>query len=175
MADDESMNPLGWDFWLGQLLTLGAAAFSVWLATRAGFTEAARFTQHQEFRAARNVLRLVRSDLEFSLGELRASRESIKTDKFVEPELRLENLRLATQRSPGGVIDPRLFAEILLLFEPEVREYLDTIPKGSLREKIQREEFGKLLDRVFDHADRTVMPKLSQQEHALDAAEARLR
>lgn len=176
MAEDEEedcLNPIGFDFWIGQLFMIAAAVGAVWWASRAGFREAARFSQYEECLTAQKTLKIVRAELEGNLREVREARERVREKKPAAFEVKLENLQWAAAKSFGSRIDPALFQAIEKLFGHPLPDLVQSIARGSW-EQVDRDYAIRILTRVLDRAEKVVLPMLESQERNLAAAEAKL-
>jgi len=173
-AGDVSLNPIGPDFWLGQVVLLGAAVAAIWFAARAGFSEAARFAQYEECRTAQKTIAIVRRELEGNLQSIRDVRERTRSGEFFRFRISTVNLRVASERSFGSLIDPAVLYEVESLFDRSFLALMEAMTHGRLSEEdagtVRRE-----LERVLERAQRVVEPMLERQEQVLREAESRLR
>lgn len=173
-AEEDALNPIGLDFWLGQIFMLGAAVAAIWFAARAGFTEAARFSQYDECRTAQKTLTIVRTELEENLEEIRAARKQLEEGKPLRLELKTVNLQIASSKSFGSLIDPGVLAQIEALLGPPLPATIETFSRGAVDGE-ERKSVHRMLTAVLDRADRVVLPMLRRQEQLLEAAELQLR
>ncbi len=172
-AEEDCLNPIGFDFWIGQLFVIVAAVGAVWWASRAGFREAARFAQYEECVTAQKTLKIVRAELEENLREVRATRERVQEKKPLTLELKLEKLQWAAGKSFGSRMDPTLFQAIEMLFGNPLPGMIQNLTRGQMEQE-DRDYAVRVLTRVLDRAQKVVLPMLESQERILAAAESRL-
>lgn len=176
MAEEEEedcLNPIGFDFWIGQIFMIVAAVGAVWWASRAGFREAARFSQYEECLASQKTLKIVRAELEENLREVRAARERVQEKKSPAFEVKLENLQWAAGKSFGSRIDPTLFQAIEKLFGHPLPNLIQVVALGQMQQE-ERDYAVRVLTRILETADKVVLPMMESQERILVAADARL-
>ncbi len=172
--EEDELNPVGVEFWLGQILMIGGVAAGIWLSARAGFSEAARFSQHQDLRLARNTLRVVRKELDENLRQVRLARANLEKGKPTRVELRTLHLQKASGKSYMTAVNPRVLAEIERLYAGPLDRVLPEIKEGPIDPREVKRQLVTL-ERVLARADKTVLPLLAAQEEELARLEAKVR
>lgn len=175
MAEEEEdeLDPIGPDFWIGQLLMIVAVFLGILITANLGFTQAARFSQHEEFRLARNTLAVVKTELEENLREVRAARDRFQQNQDGPIELGTENLVAASTKPYMTLVDPSLLYEIERLFTHPIPEFVKAMATRRLGEG-ERKEGARLFGEILERSEKVVLPLLAAQEKALAEAEQRL-
>ncbi|MBI2901091.1 MAG: hypothetical protein HYY17_12970 [Planctomycetes bacterium] len=175
--DEESISPIGVEFWLGQVLMVAGVAAGIWIATRTGFADAARFAQMEDYRFARGTLASVRREMEDNLRQVRDAKARIEDGKNAKISVDLTFLDAAASKPYMSLVDPELLSGVEKLFVhplPKVAELLDKITefdKFPDQRKWVLEVLTKILDRAKDH----VLPMFNREERELERHETRLR
>ncbi|MBI2899487.1 MAG: hypothetical protein HYY17_04840 [Planctomycetes bacterium] len=170
---EDSLNPIGFEFWIGQVLTVVGVAVGIWLSARAGFTEAARFSQVQDYRLARNTLRVLRKELDGNLDQMRKARADVEKGRDVRIQLRTLHMETAAGKPYMATVNPRVVAEVERLYTDAQRELVERLHEGRADPR-DVPRIVKALGRILERAERIVLPLIDSQEKALDQAEARL-
>ncbi len=172
--EEQELNPVGPDFWIGQILVGVGVAVGIWLAARAGFAEAVRFTKHENARQARSTLRALRLELEVNLREIRAAREHLRENQPATLQLRTTYVDAASGRPYMAIVDPRLIPEILKVLRYPLSEAAERLrtPRGF--ERREQEQIAATLDEVLEQAEKYVLPLLRTEEERLDSLLASL-
>src|SRR5688572_29556175 len=157
MEKEEELDPIGPDFWMGQVLIVVAVFFGIWLTTRIGFTQAARFTQHEEFRQARNTLAVVRTELEDNLRAVKAAPARLLENSDGPIEISTSNLAAAATKPYMQIVDPALIAEIERLFTYPIPEYVHVMNTRRMGDE-ERKEAARLFQGIIDRTESFVLP-----------------
>lgn len=171
---EDALNPVGFEFWIGQVLMVAGVVVGIWLSARAGFQEAARFTQAQDIRLARNTLRVVAKEFERNIEQIRACRSDVENN--VPSKIRIHTLQheKATGKSFMTAVDPRVLDEIDRLYLDAQGDLIPEFQHGAVEARDKKRVFAKI-DHLIERAEKTIRPLLQTQEAALNAAEARLK
>lgn len=172
--EEQELNPVGPEFWIGQILMVGGVVVGIWLAGRSGFAEAMRFSKQENARQARSALRALRLELELNLHEVRIARDRVREKKRVNVPIRTPYLDSASSRPYMTLVDPRLVPEILKLLRYPLQKALQAVEGTGPVEKVDLDRVLEILDEVLDQAGPRVLSMLREEERKLDEALARL-
>ena len=162
----DELHPIGFEFWCKQTLSIVSVVLGVFLAARAGFAQAARFSQRNDEHQALVTLQIVRAELEDNLAALRAARDRLRAGGVVVVEVETECLEAAIAQPNMIRVDPLLLFEIEALFDPSFQQVL--VPLREARPpKELREHAATRFTEVLERADEVVLPWVARQEEAL--------
>jgi hypothetical protein len=174
-AGDDSLDPVGPEFWIGQMLMIVGVVGGILLAARAGFSEASRFSKHEDYRQARIVLGVVRQELEGNLRELRDARENIRAGRIRGVSLGTSYLERASVQPCMSMVDPTLLSEIVKLLDYPLSRAVERMNQPQGLEESERGHLEAIFSGVLDRAEKEVLPLLAVEEATLAKAEERYR
>ena len=175
--EDDCLDPVGISFWLGQGFMILGVVVGIWLAARAGFSEAARFSKHQDARLSRNTLRSVRSEFEENLNQVRSARDRLKRNQKAQVAIQTPILEAASGQSYMSLVDPMLLSEVErvlvhpLLAAAKLLADLDRIEQYPE----QRDWILGILEKTLSYAETKILPLFDLQEKALQQLETQLK
>jgi hypothetical protein len=147
----------------------------VWLAVRAGFTEAARYSQYNHIRAARNALKVIEGETRANVAQLKRLREEMKTKRVAEIDLRTDSIRQGASKSYAALLDPALLCEVERLFAFPMSDVEELLRRPGRLADEERDQISKICTRVIDRAEKVVIPMIEAQDRELESVERRLR
>ncbi|MBI2901088.1 MAG: hypothetical protein HYY17_12955 [Planctomycetes bacterium] len=177
-TDDECLNPIGIELWLGQALLIVGIVIGIYLAASVGFRETNRYAKREDLFQARRSLGFVRQEFEANLATLRAFRDRTKDKKggaSLPLPVRTSYLEAASAQPYMVLVDRALLMEMTRLMTgyPFALLWTDTekLPKKFV---VGEEHAFEICAEALEHAEKTILPKLAAEEKALDEAIANL-
>lgn len=176
-CDRPARDLIGWEFWAGKVVLVVLSALgAVLLAVRAGSADATRFHQLQDVMAARNTLRVIRTELETNVAAIKTATAEIKERREPELDVSLDSLRLAVGKSYASLIDAALLAEIDRLFSWPLPELQENMAKAGFRNagKETHDWYVRILTYIVDRSEKSLLPMMTDHDNALGARELEL-
>jgi len=173
----EPRDLIGWEFWAGKVvLVILSALLAVWLAVRSGSSDATRFQQLRDVSAARNTLRVIKTEIEKNVAAIKSARAEIRDRREPELEVSLDSLRLAAGKSYASLIDAALLADIDRVYAWPLPELQANMAKGGFRNagREVHDWYIGILDSIVDRSEKVLLPMIAEQDKALAAREQAL-
>lgn len=162
MGDDEGLDPLGLEFWLGQLLLIAGATAGVIVAAKVGFAQATRLARHEDQRLAATALALVADELDDDLAQVARARDALRANRPAHLAIATDALDAAEGQAYLSSVDPEPLAEVELLFAGRIPAVADLLAQGDLTDE-ERADAAAILDRVWHHGHDEVAPALAAE------------
>lgn len=168
--EDDSLNPIRPEFWVGQILMVAGVAAGVWIAARAGFTEAVRFATAEDHRQAQIARGVLKAEFERNLEVVRDARARTEARRRIEPlSLDTSFLEKAESEPFLSVLDPALLSEL----QRFVGAPLSMIT-GKSHHALAVETYLAFCDKALGLAENSILPLFAREERRLSEAIARI-